>query len=403
VHVPAWTAPFALATGGTLTHFQPSVAAGRSGDAVVAWTASDGTGLTGIQARRFSRANGWSTTDDLRSRESGRYSTDPQAGLDGSGRAIVTFAEAELGLGDRAMASGSPLAGGWSDPVALGSLPASNHKPRIAVNAAGAAMVFWGGGAARYTPSGGWEAAATINAASPIGQRIAIDAAGNAWAVWMQVTNFRAYGARYTVGTGWSTEAMILGGQAGPPDVAMSGAGAALALVPQYGINPDNNADYNLWARRHTGSAWVDDGAQIDGESNGRSYNPRAGVDGAGNAIAVWEQWGNIPSPGVQAARFTPQGGWSAPVLIGPEGQNPELAVHPSGAAVAIWIEYPPNAWALRASRCAPGGAWSTVETIASGVDGVSFYVLAMDADGVPFVAWEDCAAKCSVWTSRFE
>src|SRR5207244_1812967 len=94
-----------------------------------------------------------------------------------------------------------PIAtGAWEGPVALnpGADPNSSYDVHLAVNGEGAAVAAWqtnfsgrgSGIEAAIRPAGGtWQAPAELSAAADIQQfpRVAIDAAGNAVAVWQRV------------------------------------------------------------------------------------------------------------------------------------------------------------------------------------------------------------------------
>jgi hypothetical protein len=66
---------------------------------------------------------------------------------------------------------------------------------------------------------------------------------------------------------------------------------------------------------------------------------PAVAVDGAGNAVAAWVA--RDPDPVGKALKWAarPSGGaWSAPITLGPPGEDLDLAVDASGAALLTWI-----------------------------------------------------------------
>ena len=95
--------------------------------------------------------------------------------------------------------------------------------------------------------------------------------------------------------------------------------------------------------------------------------NPRLAFDGAGNALAIWNQPGLAESgaAGLGAARFTPDGGWqmlSSPATCGPQCTPTLVAGGDDGAFMVTWYaeDY------LRMRRYHPDTGFGDVETIQS-------------------------------------
>ena len=106
----------------------------------------------------------------------------------------------------------------------------------------------------RYTAGTGWGTAALIetdNAGVASNPQIAFDAGGNAIAVWSQFDGARSiYANRYTATTGtWGTAALIETDNAGDalePQIAVDASGNAIAVWQQY-----DGTRYNIWANRY--------------------------------------------------------------------------------------------------------------------------------------------------------
>ena len=96
-----------------------------------------------------------------------------------------------------------------------------------------------------------WQTAALIetdNVGNDYEPQIAIDAGGNAMAVWVQSDGTRdnIWSNRYTAGTGWGTAALIETDNAGHavnPQIAIDVGGNALAVWMQF-----DGTRYNIWS-----------------------------------------------------------------------------------------------------------------------------------------------------------
>ncbi len=89
-----------------------------------------------------------------------------------------------------------------------------------------------------------------------------------------------------------------------------------------------------------------------------RSANPQIAMDGAGNAIAIWEQAGNI-----NVRYFDATTGFGAGELItnARDNYHPEIAVAADGTAIAVWLARNPDGDILvMARRYIPELGWDT-------------------------------------------
>lgn len=117
-----------------------------------------------------------------------------------------------------------------------------------------------------------------------------------------------------------------------------------------------NSGAYRVWSNRYTPSGgWsaVDDPI----ENNALDALQLAlAVDPQGNATAVWKEGFFQTDPkAIWANRYTPSGGWGAPVLIGTEDADharyPQVAVDPDGNATAVWSESDGTRYNIWANR----------------------------------------------------
>ena len=123
------------------------------------------------------------------------------------------------------------------------------------------------------------------------GPQIAIDSTGNGLLVWegYDGTRINIWANRYVPGTGWDTPAPIEtddSGDANNPQVAVDADGNAIAVWHQ----SDGIRD-NIWANRYVpGTGWGT-AELIETDNAGSASPPQVAVDSSGNAIAVWDQW----------------------------------------------------------------------------------------------------------------
>ena len=204
-----------------------------------------------------------------------------------------------------------------------------SYSPRVAVNAQGQAAAVWvqmdsalaayGIWSSRLEPGVGWGAAVQVergNAGLTYAPGIAIDNRGHAVAAWQQSdgrrVNVRA--SRFTPGVGWGQASRLERGEGdlGAPQLAMDAAGNALVVWPRFHLNRSE-----LWASGHLvggGGAW-DKATRID-VVPGYVYSPRvmaaAGVPG--EFAVLWDQEeGFVTGPAaVWASQYQSGRGWRA-------------------------------------------------------------------------------------------
>jgi len=268
---------------------------------------------------------------------------------------------------------------------------------------------------------GGWGTAEIIeysNAGSALHPQVAIDASGNAFVVWKQqdgssqnVWSNRFFDTFNGWGGGWGT-AMLLetsDGVADMPQVAVNASGNAIAVWSQSG---------SIWARRYTdGLGWRD--ATLIEVGSVNVISPQVAINASGNAIAVWQQhygsrsdiWAKHYSPGYLGIG----GSWDTAVLIdnseGPAWGSPQVAIDASGNAIAVWgqanamgYDGVQNIWS---NRYVAGSGWGTaelIETDDTGYDGASDPQVAIDFRGnATAVWWQHEGRSYNIMTNRFE
>ena len=252
-----------------------------------------------------------------------------------------------------------------------------------------------------YTPGAGWgtEALLETEDLGDVGRDIdvAMDAQGNAIAVWTQSDGVRVniWFNRYDPNTGWTgaTKLVDQNLSASSPRVGFDGAGNATVIWVQFdGVSLKRN----VWQRRYaTGSGW-ETATKLENSAAGDASSPHLAVDASGTAMAVWlKKNGAIDS--VWYAAYDPVSGWTAPGLVEQDdagfAADPKVAYAPDGLIHAIWSQLSDSGESsltqdLFASRYSPGSGWSTPERIENLHTPVRVVDLKVGGDGEALAVW---------------
>ena len=345
-----WGTAQLLETDDTGLAVLPQVAIDTAGNAIAVWQQSDGT-HSNVWARRYDAAGGsWEAAQLLETSDAGAGY--PQIAFDVSGNALAVWAQSD-GSHDSIWAA-RYAAGSWGAAQLVETDDTGYASwPQIAMNAEGNAVAVWrqwdGSHYSIWTAcytSGSWGAAQlleTDDANDAEQQQVAIDAAGNAVAVWRQHdgTVFHVWAARYDAASSSWGEAQPLEtndtDDAWYPQIALDAAGNAVAVWHQQDID---GSVVSVWNNRYTaGSGWG--GAQpLDTSDTDDAGLVQIEFDATGNAIAVWIQWDGIRF-NIWARHYTAGSGWGTAKLIETDNAGdalyPQIAVNATGDALAVW------------------------------------------------------------------
>ena len=409
-----WGTATLIETDNTGGAFSPQVAMDGSGNAVAVWTQSDGTRYN-IWANRYTPSGGWGTAALIETDNAGS-ATLSQVAMDGSGNAIAVWQQSD-GTRNNIWANRYTPSGGWGTATLIETGNGDATSPQVVMDGSGNAVAVWYQSdgtrnniwANRYTPSGGWGAAALIetgngDATSP---QVAIDGSGNAVAVWTQSDGTRnnIWANRYTPSGGWGTAALIETDDAGSafiPQVAMDGSGNAVAVWTQ-----SDGTRGNIWANRYTPSGGWGTATLIETDNTGYASDPQVAMDGSGNAVAVWTRSVGIRDK-IWENRYTPSGGWGTAALIGTDDAEdamyPQVAMDGSGNAVAVWTQSDGTRDNIWANRYTPSGEWETATLIETNDAGSALIPqVAMDGSGNAVAVWHQYdGTRDNIWANRY-
>src|SRR6185312_8099730 len=182
--------------------------------------------------------------------------------------------------------------------------------------------------------------------------------------VWLQSngTINQLHGQAYN-GTAWTSEGSIDAGNgnaASQPTVAIDASGNAMALWQQ------SNGTHQCIYVRHFSPAGPGTESILYGTGTTDSANPTIAFDSSGNAFATWIQGGAVYEAHYSASAGT----WSAPVNLATNSNTayaPSLSVDASGDAVVAWIQSNgTNPVVYTTVYTASAGTWSTASAIES-------------------------------------
>jgi len=385
----------------------------------------------------------------------------PDVAVNPAGNAIAVWAQSE-GAANSVWANRYVLGVGWDVATPIESRPEEASWPRVAVDRAGNAVALWfqwdgshtSVWANRYVVETGWEGASLIGTGTgdaffryPEDLSIAVDAAGNAFALWIEVNPNSGYGIwtnRFEPVAGWGTAVPMDLGDADWPVLAVNAAGNAVASWRHYGpdevwsnyyvpgvgwgspISSGTLGDFNFYpsvSLDDTGTAvvaWAAGYCPDDyDEIWARSYVPGAGwgapvgsgwvwcvglplvAANSGTTVVTWTQ-----SDGIWARRFVAGVGWETPARIAGLGAYfPKVAVDPAGNAIAVWHGLDGAISRIYSSRHVTGAGWGVPLPLDAGSGNVSWGVgsqVVVDPGGNAVGAWlEWDGVSNSIWGNR--
>jgi hypothetical protein len=273
---------------------------------------------------------------------------------------------------------------------------------QIAINADGNAIAVWSHlitansiVANRYVSGAGWvgtQLLETDDAGAASQVQIAINADGNAIAVWRQMTNTKnsILANRYISGTGWAGAELLEtddAGGAATPQIAMGADGNAIAIWRQV-----TNTKYSILANRYVSSTGWAGAELLETDDTGIAESPQIAIDGNGNAIAVWRQITNTVDS-IFANRYISGTGWGNAELLETDDTyavyDPQIGVGADGNAIAVWYQNDGIGTSIWANRYVSSTGWAGPELLETDdTDAAEYPQIAIGADGNAIAIW---------------
>ena len=257
----------------------------------------------------------------------------------------------------------------------------------------------------------------------PFYPQIAESTRGDVVAVWEQFDGVRysIWGNSRRAHQEWGRAHMIQTSDTGhsySPRVAVNALGQAAAVWVQmnrapetYGIWTSRLETYGIWSSRlEPGAVWGA-GVQVERGNVGPTYAPGIAIDDRGHAVAAWQQ-SDGQRVNVHASWFTPGAGWgrASPLEQG-KGDlgTPQVAMDAGGNALVVWPRFHLDRSELWARTYVVGGPLDQAMRIDS-VPGYIHTPRVMAVARVPgqfAVLWDQqegfVTGPAGVWASQYE
>lgn len=403
----ACAAPFVTGSTVTLT------ATPAAGQQLASWSgACSGTALTctvTMTQARSATATFVATTAtrfDLSVTRTGSGGvTSSPAGID-----CGSTCEAQYAAGTLVTLTASPAAGqvfdGWS-----GACRSQTLTCDVTMSAARAVAAAF----RAASTQGSWGELVRLAGAGAATPLVAIDDAGRATAVWRQLdagtTQHHVWSSRAAAGGAWSTPERLESNTGNVSELRLSVdavSGRGMVAWIQTGPTVDLHARPLDPATGWGSAALVESSAGQVGVSS-------IGMDGNGNAVAVWSQIGPATRFSIYANRYSPGGGWGSPQLIetnevvGSVDGDPVVAVTPTGDALTVW-KRSGGGGDLWGNRFTQGTGWGTATRLvadAGASQTIGRHDLAVDSSGHGMLVWGQLdiaggTANNAIWFKRF-
>lgn len=415
-----WDAPRRL-DAETATSLDSGVAQDGQGNMVVVWSSQGAGGFYEIRMAVQGAGAEWGGASTLST--PGSYNAlSPRIRFDnrGNGLAIWTQSDRE----DAEVWSSRFVKGtGWQTPTRVDSgLTHGYHDTSLAFDADGNAVGVWAKRvsegqysahdiwAARFTSTGGWQASTRLGSSANIGTydqaehpQVALDAAGNAYVLWVQRnSDAPVWIARYQGGSGWQAAVSLGAARLGDPyapRLAVSNSGQVMALWNTF-VYAGGPYRFDLWwsVLATPGGNWTSP-APLENDDAGHAFNQALVADSAGNFHAVWQQHASDYRSDLVHRQYIPGSGWNAVTTVsttnGTDYNNraPSLVADRNGNLMALWGVYQSGQGGAQegtfARRYAAGEGWRTTLRVGTVVGAPAFATsLDVQADGAIAATW---------------
>jgi hypothetical protein len=347
---PAWSPLVRLSKPGEDVG-EVAVAIDAAGEAIAVWKlATDHE--TVIQSSSRPPGGSWSTPAVISPRGGkGVHASRPRIAMSAAGEAVVLWTLVKLHrrriLSDVIQSSSRPSGGSWSRPMMISGNAEETGSPEIAVDEAGEAVAVW-----ETQLYGGGLASIVESASRP---------PGGTWSAPVSLTPKEPAFAK--------------------PKVAIDGAGEAVAIW----VHGNEGRHMIETASRASGHGWSSPIVLSKGVD--RNAHPEIAVGDTGEALAVWEGGASLDLPSVWSASRSPGGGWSSATRISPAAERiniyPQLAMDPAGAAVVVWTTLEGRDELILGAERLPGEDWSAPHRVYDPKEiTLLFAEVGIDADG---------------------
>lgn len=330
----------------------PRTVVDDEGNGMAVWGQFDGVATIDLMASRYIAGEGWTDAQVL---DSGplELMEAPSVAVDTNGNVTVVWGQ-NVGPSYWIYSRQYQPALGWTPPEVIQedtSLYAI--RPWVATGGHGRAMAVWtqsdtnyvNVSASLYVPGAGWGPTELIeddDSVNPSYPQVAMDADGNAVAVWRVWASpiYDVWANEYIVGEGWGTAHLVetvYSGTSSIPNIAMDDGGNATVIWQE---NIDTMA--SLVSCRYTADSGWDEPELVEHDDTGHVLSWDVASDRDGRALAVWAQSDGVRN-NILASHFVPGIGWEDPQQLEHDDDNaatPSVSTDDAGNAVVVWTQY---------------------------------------------------------------
>jgi hypothetical protein len=258
----------------------------------------------------------------------------------------------------------------------------------------------------------GPQAIETVGTGDAYNPKVAIDAKGNAMAVWSQYdgARFSIWANRYLATSGWCGATLISidpHGDAFQPNVVMNTDGVALIAWEQR-----DNDRCSIWVNRFVPDVGWGSAALLKTVTTPAFLSPILAIDGRGDGLIVSTVYGQYASEiwgdgySRDHKKIDAKEAARASMRISHLGSaaSPRIAINARGRAVLVWIQHDGRRHQVWASRYVISLGWDQPTLIDASTKGNAYDPqVAIDADGNATATWYyDEAGHMAVWTNRY-
>jgi hypothetical protein len=340
-----WSPPMDLSPLGEDAS-DPQVAMGDRGTAVVVWRRWDGTNYR-VEASSRGENGKWSAPVTLS--RAGEDAWDPRVAMGPHGMAVVVWRRTD-GTSHQVQAVTRVAYGPWSSPVMLSTAGGDAWDPQVAIGSDGTATVVWSRSdgsnervqATTRAPNGSWSSPVTLSEAGADARnpQVVVGSDGTATAVWrawdgasdrIQASSRPAKGV-------WASPATLstVSGNVYDPQLAVDPQGMVTAVWSWWNVDHGQVQT----ASRPPGGAWSRPKTLSNCCDNAEAARVVAGSDGT--VTALWREsslYGDFYEHLVAATRV-PDGSWSPPIVVSEDSlraYGAQVAAGADGTVAAVW------------------------------------------------------------------
>lgn len=408
-----WTAPVNISAPDK-DAVAPQVIIGTDKKCVAVWSRFNGTNFA-VQSSQTKVGGAWSKPATLSKLVGNAYYA--KLALNQQDNPIVVWAQKK---GSTFVIQTTELAEkGWLVPVTL-SIPGGADniatKPQIAISDKGNIVVVWQRNdgvnniiqAVTRNNNRSWSHPDDLTVSVPEGlgdidPQVAIDAKGNAIAVWVHTPTQTVQASVKTQNGPWSLPSILsdAGETVSQPQVAFDAFGKAIVVWTRY----DGTNRIIQSTSCNSNGNWA---SPVDlSESGQDAVNPQLAIDSGGNAFVVWQRSDGVHTI-IQAA--TKQGGrtsqdWSPATdlsLPGEDASDPKISINANRLVGVIWKRSDGANFIIQVTTKVPGNPWAPPVSIsAPGQDATSPNIALDNFDNI-VATWQRTDGQNTIIQSSF-